>query len=110
MRENHLKILQYVTGIGLFFLVGGYHLLLMHFSTGDPESWSSVAQRAASAGWLTIYILMLIFGFYHGLHGVRGLILELSLPNRAVKVLNWTIVLGGLAVFGYAIYIPVHAF
>jgi len=109
MRENHLKILQYVTGIGLFFLVG-LHLLLMHLAGGDPESWSSVAQRAASAGWLTIYILILIFGIYHGLHGVRGLILELSLPNRAVKVLNWSIVLIGLAVFGYAIYIPVHAF
>ena len=110
MRENHLKILQYVTGIGLFFLVGGYHLLLMHLSKGNPETWSSVAQRAASAGWLTIYILMLIFGFYHGLHGVRGLILELSLPNRAIRVLNWTMVLGGLAVFGYAVYIPIHAF
>ena len=110
MRENHLKILQDITGIGLFFLVGGYHLLLMHLGKGDPASWSSVAQRAASAGWLAIYILILIFGFYHGLHGVRGLILELSLPNRAVKVLNWSIVLIGLAVFGYAIYIPVHAF
>ena len=110
MRENHLKILQYVTGIGLFFLVGGYHLLLMHLGKGDPESWSSVAQRAASAGWLTIYILILIFGIYHGLHGVRGLILEFSLPDRAVKVLNYSIVFVGIAVFGYAVYIPVHAF
>jgi len=110
MRENHWKILQYVTGAGLFFLVGGYHLLLMHLGGGDPESWSSVARRAASAGWLTLYIFILIFGFYHGLHGVRGLILELSLPNRAIKALNWSIVIIGLAVFGYAIYIPVKAF
>jgi succinate dehydrogenase / fumarate reductase membrane anchor subunit len=110
MRENHLKILQYVTGIGLFFLVGGYHLLLMHLGKGDPESWSSVAQRAASASWLAIYILMLIFGIYHGLHGVRGLILEFSLPDRAVKVLNYSMVFIGIAVFGYAVYIPVHAF
>ena len=109
MRENHLKILQYIAGIGIFFLVG-LHLLLMHLAGGDPESWTSVAQRAASASWLAAYILILIFGIYHGLHGVRGLILELSLPNRAVKVLNWSIVLIGLAVFGYAIYIPVHAF
>jgi succinate dehydrogenase / fumarate reductase membrane anchor subunit len=109
MREVHLKILQYVTGIGIFFLVG-MHLLLMHLAGGDPESWSSVAKRAASASWLAAYILILIFGIYHGLHGVRGLILELSLPNRAVKVLNWSIVLIGLAVLGYAVYIPVHAF
>jgi succinate dehydrogenase / fumarate reductase membrane anchor subunit len=109
MRENHLKILQYIAGIGIFFLVG-LHLLLMHLASGDPESWSSVAQRAASAGWLAIYILILIFGIYHGLHGVRGLILEFSLPDRAVKVLNWSIVFVGIAVFGYAVYIPVHAF
>jgi succinate dehydrogenase / fumarate reductase membrane anchor subunit len=109
MRENHLKILQYVTGIGIFFLVG-LHLLLMHLASGEPESWTSVAQRAASASWLAAYILILIFGIYHGLHGVRGLILEFSLPDRAVKVLNYSMVFIGIAVFGYAVYIPVHAF
>jgi succinate dehydrogenase / fumarate reductase membrane anchor subunit len=109
MRENHLKILQYVTGIGIFFLVG-LHLLLMHLASGEPESWTSVAQRAASASWLAAYILILIFGIYHGLHGVRGLILEFSLPDRAGKVLNYSMVFIGIAVFGYAVYIPVHAF
>jgi len=109
MRENHLKILQYVTGIGIFFLVG-LHLLLMHLAKGDPEDWTSVAQRAASASWLAAYILILIFGIYHGLHGVRGLILEFSLPDRAVKVLNYSMLFVGIAVFGYAVYIPVHAF
>jgi succinate dehydrogenase hydrophobic anchor subunit len=109
MRENHLKILQYVTGIGIFFLVG-LHLLLMHLAGGDPEDWTSVAGRAASASWLAAYILILIFGIYHGLHGVRGVILEFSLPDRAVKVLNYSLVFIGIAVFGYAVYIPVHAF
>jgi hypothetical protein len=36
--------------------------------------------------------------------------LELSLPDTAVKVLNWGIVFIGIAVFGYAVYIPIHAF
>jgi succinate dehydrogenase hydrophobic anchor subunit len=109
MRESYLKILQYITGIGIFFLVG-LHLLISHLSSGDPTEWSSVSRRAASAGWLTIYILILIFGIYHGMHGVRGLILELSLPNKAVRVLNWAIVFIGLAIFGYAVSIPIHAF
>jgi len=109
MKEVHLKILQYVTGIGIFFLLG-LHLLLMHLAGGEPESWTSVAGRAASASWLAAYILILIFGIYHGLHGVRGLILELSLPNKAVKVMNWSIIFMGIAVFGYAVYIPINAF
>jgi len=109
MRESHLKILQYITAIGIFFLVG-LHLIISHLSSGEPTDWTSVAQRAASASWLAAYILILIFGIYHGLHGVRGLILELSLPNRAVKIMNWSIVLIGIAVFGYAVYIPIQAF
>jgi len=109
MREVHLKTLQYVAGIGIFFLVG-LHLLISHLGSGEPTEWSSVSQRAASAGWLAIYILILIFGIYHGMHGIRGLILELSLPNKAVKVLNWAMLSIGIAVFGYAVYIPINAF
>jgi succinate dehydrogenase hydrophobic anchor subunit len=109
MRETHFKFLQYLTGIGIFFLVG-LHLLISHLSSGEPTEWSSVSQRAASAGWLTIYILILIFGIYHVMHGVRGIILELSLPQTAVKALNWAIVFIGLAIFGYAVYIPINAY
>jgi succinate dehydrogenase hydrophobic anchor subunit len=109
MRETHFKFLQYLTGIGIFFLVG-LHLLISHLGSGEPSEWSSVAQRAASAGWLIIYILILIFGIYHVLHGMRGIILEFSLPQTAVKALNWATVLIGLAIFGYAVYIPINGF
>ena len=109
MREVHLKILQYITGIGLFFLVG-LHFLISHLASGDPESWTSVSGRASSAGWLTIYILILIFGLYHGLHGLRAVILEFSFPQRALKALDWTLLTGGVAAFGYAVYIPINGF
>jgi hypothetical protein len=35
MRETHFKFLQYLTGIGIFFLVG-LHLLISHLSSGEP--------------------------------------------------------------------------
>lgn len=109
MREVHWKLLQYITGIGIFFLVG-YHLLFSHFQNDEITEWSSVSERAVSAGWFTFYVLILIFGIYHVLHGIRGMILEFSLPDRAVKVLNYSIVLIGVAIFGYAVYIPINGF
>ena len=109
MKETRLKLLQYVTGIGLFFFAGA-HLLVSHLTGGEPTSWESVSERAASAGWLTIYLLLLIFGIYHGLHGLRTVILELSIPSGTVKVLDLALVVVGIAVFGYAAYIPISAF
>ena len=109
MREVHWKLLQYITGIGIFFLVG-YHLLFSHFQSDEVTGWSSVSERAANTGWFTFYVLILIFGIYHVLHGIRGIILEFSLPPSAVKALDWAIVLIGVAVFGYAVYIPINGF
>jgi len=109
MKETQLKILQYISGIALFFFVGT-HLLVSHLSSGEPTTWESVLGRATSSGWLAFYIILLIFGIYHGLHGLRTIILEFSIPNHAVKVLNWALVIVGIAIFGYASYIPISAF
>jgi len=109
MKETQLKILQYISGIALFFFVGA-HLLVSHLSSGEPTTWESVSERATSSGWLTFYILLLIFGIYHGLHGLRTIILEFSIPSSAVKVLDRVLLAIGLAVFGYAVYIPINAF
>ncbi len=109
MKETRLKILQYITGIGLFFFIGA-HLFASYLSSGEPTSWESVSERAASSGWLTLYLFLLIFGLYHGLHGLRTIILELSIPNSAVKVLDWALLAIGVAIFGYAAYIVINAF
>jgi succinate dehydrogenase hydrophobic anchor subunit len=109
MKESHLKTLQYLTGIGLVIVVG-LHLYISHLKGGDPTSWDSVSDRAASVGWFITYILILLFGIYHGMHAIRGLILEFSLPDRSVKMLNLAMIVLGLAVFGYAVYIPIQAY
>ncbi len=109
MKETRLKILQYLTGIGIFFFVGT-HLIVSHLGSGEPTTWESVSQRATSAGWLTLYLFILIFGLYHGLHGLRTIILEFSIPDSAVKVLDWSLLAIGIAIFGYAAYIPISAF
>jgi len=109
MRESHLKILQYATGVGLFFLVGT-HLTVSLLIGGEPTSWESVSGRAASAAWLTVYILLLMFGLYHGIHGLRTVILELPIPKPAARVMDGALVVIGIAIFSYAAYIPISAF
>jgi succinate dehydrogenase hydrophobic anchor subunit len=108
MSETRLKILQYITGIALFFYVGA-HLIVSHLSGGEPAAWESVAERASSSLWLAFYILLLIFGLYHGIHGLRTIIIEL-LPKLPAKVVDWTLVTVGVAIFIYAAYIPISAF
>ncbi len=109
MKETRLKILQYATGIGLFF-VAGWHLWFSHLTSGEVSDWQSVSERAASGGWLAFYILLLVFGLYHGLHGLRTVILELSLPEGAARAVDWVLLVVGLGIFGYAAYIPINAF
>jgi succinate dehydrogenase hydrophobic anchor subunit len=109
MKETRLKTLQYLTAIGLFFVVG-IHLVVSHFTGEEAITWESVMARATSGPWFALYILALVFGLYHGLHGVRTVILEFSMPNSAVKVLDIILVAGGVAVLGYAVYIPASAF
>ena len=108
MRETKLKILQYITGIALFFFVGT-HLIISHLGSEEVTEWTSVADRAASSGWLAFYIILLIFGLYHGIHGLRTIILE-AIPRLSTKTLDFALVIIGVVVFGYALYIPVSAF
>jgi succinate dehydrogenase / fumarate reductase membrane anchor subunit len=109
MKETRLKILQYITGVGLF-VVAGWHIWFSHLTGEEITEWQSVSERAASSGWLAFYILLLVFGLYHGLHGLRTVILEFSVPARAAKVLDWALVLVGVAILGYAAYIPISAY
>lgn len=109
MRETNLKILHYITGIGLFLLVG-LHLLIIYLSSGEQTGWEAVSARAASAGWLAFYILLLVFGLYHGINGLRTIILELPIPKPPARILDWGLLVIGIAIFGYAAYIPINAF
>ena len=112
MKETRLKILQYVTGIGLLFFAG-WHLWFSHIGhdSKDVSEWESVAERASSAGWLIFYIAFILFVVYHGLHGLRAVILEwFSVPDRSVKVLDSILLVVGIGVIGYAAYIPLDTF
>jgi succinate dehydrogenase hydrophobic anchor subunit len=106
----HLLFLLSALGTAIFL---GIHMVVQHLNNItasddiDPTSWTSMMARAAQSGWVVIYILLLAFALYHALYGLRGIILELTPSERAVKVINWAFILGGLIVFAWASYVPI---
>ncbi|MDD5095507.1 MAG: hypothetical protein PHV74_14195 [Dehalococcoidia bacterium] len=110
MKETRLKLLQYVTGVGLVVLAG-IHVIYLHLIKDDATEWKSVADRAADMGWLVFYILLIVFGLYHGLHGLRTILMEwLSISEEKVKILDAVLVIAAIAFLGYTIYIPLDAY
>jgi succinate dehydrogenase hydrophobic anchor subunit len=110
MKETRLKLLQYITGVGLLVLAG-VHVIYLHLVKDDADEWKSVAERAADFGWVIFYLALIAFGLYHGLHGLRTIILEwFSVADDKVKYLDTLLVMVGIAILTYAAFIPLNAY
>jgi succinate dehydrogenase hydrophobic anchor subunit len=112
MFRTRMHLLFLISGIGTGIFLG-IHMAVQHLNrvlaTGDsdPTSWISMIGRATQSGWVVVYIFLLAFGLYHGLYGLRGIILELTSSERTERTLNWIFIVGGLIVFGWASYVPI---
>jgi succinate dehydrogenase hydrophobic anchor subunit len=106
-------------GAGLVILVLlGLHMAIMHldatlgiFGTpgAEPIEWESVAERAKSLFFTVTYILLLGAALYHGLYGLRNILLELN-PGAAVRrTINVGLSLVGLALFGFGTWAALAA-
>lgn len=87
-------ILQRWTALLLFVFVG-IHFSIMHFV--DPTVHYTFATSSVRLQGLLYFIVdagMLVCGLYHGLNGVRNIILDLW-PNSA-KVATWSLSLFGV--------------
>jgi succinate dehydrogenase hydrophobic anchor subunit len=106
----HLWFLFSAIGTAIFL---GIHMVVQHLNrvlaTGDadPTSWASMIGRATQSGWIVIYIFLLVFALSHALYGLRGIILETVTSSKAVRVINWVFILGGIVIFIWASYVPI---
>jgi succinate dehydrogenase hydrophobic anchor subunit len=112
MLKTRLHLLFFLAAIGTGVFLG-IHMVVQHLNnvlaTGDsdPTSWVSMIGRAAQNSWVVVYILLLLFGIYHGLYGLRGIVLELTTSEKIVRAINWIFIVGGIAVFIWASYVPI---
>ena len=95
-------------GVALLVLLG-LHMLIMHMGgslhlfaprAGDAVSIENSQWRDSKICFAISYILMLAVGLYHGLYGLRTILLELTLKPAFEKAITTLLVLVGLGLFG----------
>jgi succinate dehydrogenase hydrophobic anchor subunit len=115
MRNTYLWFIQMVTGV-LIAVLAGIHVVTQHLDKvlgffgidiNEPTSWYSMIERSREVIWAGIYIALLAVVLYHSLNGLRNIILELTLSARTEHIVTWTIVIFGIVVFIWSVYVPV---
>jgi succinate dehydrogenase hydrophobic anchor subunit len=113
MRESRLWLLS-LAATGLIVILLGAHFALMHYSPvfyGDSveatRSFEAMLARGRDALQMVLYVLFLAAALYHGLFGLRGVLLELPAARGRALVVNWGLAAVGLLFFAYGTYVTV---
>jgi succinate dehydrogenase/fumarate reductase cytochrome b subunit len=95
-------------GVVILFLLG-QHMLVMHMGSMTNLAVTDHAEEAISKAnsmfrdgqmYFTIsYVLLLAVGLYHGLYGLRTILLELTLKPVTEKAVTVLLVVVGLGLF-----------
>ena len=115
MRHTYLWVIQLVTGV-LIAVLAGIHTVWMHLDAilgffgvdiSEVTAWQSMIERSREAMWAGIYIAMVTVVLYHALNGLRNIILELTPSARTERTVTWVIVVFGVIVFIWSLYVPI---
>lgn len=115
MRESRLWLIFLLSGLIIFFLLG-IHLFYMHleailsffgFKTGPVLDYAGVIERAKNPNWVLLYLALLTFSLYHGLYGLRSLLLELNIKEKAV---NSTLLAIGILALTFGAYVIIKSY
>ncbi|MCL6581948.1 MAG: hypothetical protein K6U08_10155 [Firmicutes bacterium] len=99
---------QRLTAVGLV-LVLGTHLWVLHFAP-EPAALTlaGVTIRLKALSYLLVDSFLLAFGLYHGLYGLRSVLLDYfpgERPARAITALCWVVGVAFL-ILGVATLVP----
>jgi succinate dehydrogenase / fumarate reductase membrane anchor subunit len=117
MRETKYWTWHMAAGVVILFLLG-LHMLIMHVGGithlfvaygGEAVSKSNSLFRDGKLFFTVTYILLLGVGLYHGLYGLRTILLELTLKPAIEKVTTFILLVVGLGLFGLGTWAAVAA-
>ncbi len=110
MGKTYLWILQLITGV-LIAIFLGIHIVLLHLNdilgTAEPTSWVTMIGRSSQGIFVALYIALLAVGLYHGINGLRNLLLEVTKSAKTVRIVNWVFAVLGICIFVWGAYVPV---
>jgi succinate dehydrogenase hydrophobic anchor subunit len=116
MRETRLWILSLASS-GLVGVLLVLHFALMHFApvfygqtVEQARSFTELLARGRDLIQMVVYILFLAFALYHGLYGLRGVLLELPAFRRRERSLSGGLLLLGTVFFAYGAYVTLWTF
>jgi len=115
MRNTYIWLLQIITGV-LIAVFLGIHMVLQHLDAvlgffganmADLTSWASMIDRASQGIFVALYIALLAVGLYHGINGLRNIILEVTPSAKAGRIVTWVLIVIGIIFFIGGTYVPV---
>ncbi len=109
MRNTFLWFLQLVTGV-LIAVFLGIHVVTQHLSSIDQTTWPLMIGRATEGIWVFLYVALLAVGLYHGINGLRGIILEVTTSARTARIITGILIAIGVIFFIGGTFVPVALF
>lgn len=107
MVDKKLWTWHLVAGLAILVLAG-LHMAIMHLDAalgifnpagGHPIDWPNVLARGQSLFFTLTYVLLLGVALFHGLYGLRNILLELNPGPGLRSVIGWFLIIAGVALF-----------
>ena len=120
MRDTALWTWHIIAGLIVLGLLG-LHMVIMHLNgvfpvpafnpAADQASidWANVAYRARQFFFMVSYIILLGAALFHGLYGLRNILVELNPPAGIRSAISGLLVVLGLALFALGAWAAVAA-
>jgi len=115
MRDQALWTWHVLAGLVIAVLLG-LHMTIMHldviagiFNPADPHpiEWGNVVARARQGFFLVSYVVLLGAALFHGLYGLRNILLELNPSAGLKKLVGAVLLLAGLGLFAFGTWAAV---
>lgn len=117
MRDRGLWTWHILAGAVILPLLA-LHMVVMHLDStlgvGNPASahpidWANVVARGRTLLYPVSYGLLLVAALYHGLYGLRNILLELSPPAWLATAISAVLLLLGLGLGVFGLWAAVVA-
>jgi succinate dehydrogenase / fumarate reductase, membrane anchor subunit len=96
--------LQRISAVILIIALG-LHIGFLHFSNGgEPLNYSDIMARLKTPVFISLDIMLLIFGLYHALYGLYSVFLDFDSGKKERLIVLGLLVAMGLGFAGFGIF------